>query len=36
MEQRPPSEKRDNQVDAVSAPAKDDFLDALEALSCEL
>lgn len=36
MEQRPPSEKRDNQVDAVSTPAKDDLLDAMEALSCEL
>lgn len=35
MEQRPLSEKKGNQVDAVGTPAKDDLLDALEALSCE-
>lgn len=35
MEQRPLSEKKGNQVDAVGIPAKDDLLDALEALSCE-
>lgn len=35
MEQRPPSERRGNQIDPIGPPASDDLLDALEALACE-